>query len=216
MKAHGIDGKILAWIEAWLADRQQRVVLNGKFSQWRQVESGVPQGSVLGPTLFVLFTNDIDDAIDVITGIISKFADDTKVGRIVEDEAQRDQLQSEINGLVDWAETWQMSFNASKCKVMHFGKNNHEYDYTTGGYVPGGQILEKSTEEKDVGVMVSNSLKPRAQCAKAAKKANQVLSQMSRGLHYRDYIHGYASIASMPCPIWTTAPRSGPHGPQLT
>ena len=79
-----------------------------------------------------------------------------------------------------------MSFNAGKCKVIHFGKNNHQFNYTMGGHAPGGQVLEKTTEEKDVGVMVSKNLKPSAQCVKAAKKANQVLGQMSRGLHYRD------------------------------
>ena len=83
LQAHGITGKILQWIKAWLSERQQCVVLNGKCSQWRPVESGVPQGSVLGPTLFIIFINDIDDAIDTVKGIISKFADDTKVGRPV-------------------------------------------------------------------------------------------------------------------------------------
>ena len=90
MEAHGITGNVLAWVEAWLSNREQRVVLNGAASEWLPVHSGVPQGSVLGPTLFVIFINDIDNAIDLVGGFISKFADDTKVGRVVENEVDKE------------------------------------------------------------------------------------------------------------------------------
>jgi len=79
-----------------------------------------------------------------------------------------------------------MVFNASKCKVIHFGKNNPKYLYTMGGFAPGGTVLESSKEEKDIVVIISDSLKPSSQCAVAARKANQVLGQMSRSFHYRD------------------------------
>ena len=79
-----------------------------------------------------------------------------------------------------------MEFNASKCKVIHFGKKNPGYSYTMGGFAPAGVVLGAVEDEKDVGVMVSNTLKPSLQCAKAAKKANQVLGQMVRTFHYRD------------------------------
>ena len=69
---------------------------------------------------------------------------------------------------------------------MHLGKNNPQFTYTMGGYAPAGVVLSSSAEEKDVGVLVSNNLKPSSQCAKAANKANQVLGQMSRAFHYRD------------------------------
>ena len=76
VKAHGINGKILTWIEAWLCGRLQRVVLNGSKSNWMEVMSCVPQGSVLGPLQFVIFINDIDD--NIVNDIL-KFADDTKL-----------------------------------------------------------------------------------------------------------------------------------------
>ena len=76
------------------------MVLNGKASSWSAVSSGVPQGSVLGPTLFIVFINDIDEAIDAVAGIISKFADDTKAGRVVADEMDQGTLQQEIDRLV--------------------------------------------------------------------------------------------------------------------
>ena len=188
MKAHGIVGKVAEWVERWLTGRKQRVVLNGRMSEWTEVDSGVPQGSVLGPTCFVIFINDIDMAVNTITGIISKFADDTKVGRVVKEDKDREALQKDLDNLMDWSEEWQMLFNSGKCKVIHFGKNNPGFSYTMGGYAPAGSVLESVVEEKDVGVMVHNSLKPSVQCAKAAKKANQVLGQMARAFHYRDKV----------------------------
>ena len=80
LKAHGIRGNILKWIENWLTDRKQRVVINGKASTWTNVNSGVPQGSVLGPLLFLIYINNIDERL---TCIISKFANDTKIASTV-------------------------------------------------------------------------------------------------------------------------------------
>ena len=186
MEAHGITERVLEWVKKWLSGRKQRVVLNGKSSNWSDVTSGVPQGSCLGPTLFLIFINDIDNAMDTTTAIISKFADDTKAGRVVENDNDRDKLQQEINNLMAWTDKWQMQFNAGKCSVMHFGKSNPNFSYTMGGHAPAGVVLRASVEEKDVGVIVHNSLKPSPMCAKAANKANQVLGQMARAIHFRD------------------------------
>ena len=152
-----------------------------------------------------------------ITGIISKFADDTKVGRVVANETDREELQREIDKLVEWTMKWQMEFNASKCKVVHFGKKNPGYTYTMGGFAPAGVVLEAVEEEKDVGVMVTNNLKPSIQCAKAAKKANQVLGQMARALHYRDkhvwiklyktYVRCHLEYCIQAWSPWTVADR---------
>jgi hypothetical protein len=88
------------------------VVLNGRFSTWEEVLSGVPQGSVLGPLLFVIFINDMDAVVQQIN-ILRKFADDTKLGKTVVTETDRDELQEALNQLCTWADTWGMQFNVA-------------------------------------------------------------------------------------------------------
>ena len=97
----------------WISGRQQRVTINGCSSAWSDVLSGVLQGSVIGPTLFLIFINDIDLAFDVTGSFLLKFADDTKLGMVVESEEQRDLLQTGIANLEHWSLEWQMMFNAS-------------------------------------------------------------------------------------------------------
>ena len=188
LTACGVGGKLLAWIKAWLSDRKQRVVLNGHASEWLPVLSGVPQGSVLGPLLFLVYINDLDKALNLNSSFIFKFADDTKVLRVVNSEADRASFQEEIDSLFAWSQEWQMLFNADKCKVIHFGSRNQRFSYTMDGYAPAGTVLEETAQEKDVGVMVHESLKPSAQVAKAAAKANQVLGQMARAVTLRDKV----------------------------
>ena len=181
LEAHGIAGLVLSWIKAWLSDRNQRVVLNGEFSEWEPVPSGVPQGSVLGPTLFVLYINPLDLSIGTDIKILSKFADDTKIGGDAGAADRVEVIQTAVDKAAEWADRWQMKFNADKCTVIHFGRNNNQHDYTMGG-----RTLQKEQSEKDLGVYISNDLKPSVQCQKAAKKANGVLGRMARSLTYRN------------------------------
>ena len=96
----GIEGNILEWIKSWLSGKKQRVVVNGQASSWGQVLSGVPQGSVLGPTLFLIYINDIDNAVDVTGSVLKKFADDTKWAMVVETEQDRQLFQRGLDNLV--------------------------------------------------------------------------------------------------------------------
>ena len=186
LNAHGICGKIKDWIDTWLSERRQRVVLNGNSSEWLPVTSGVPQGSVLGPTLFVIFINLLDTYLSDYPVIVSKFADDSKVGMVVNDEADAVILQKVVNLLCTWSDDFSMEFNAKKCKVMHLGRKNITSTYTMNGYAPAGTVLQQTEEEKDVGVLISNSLKPAAQCRAAARKAHQLVGQAARAFSYRD------------------------------
>ena len=95
-------------------NRFQRVCLDGVSSKWAKVLSGVPQGSVLGPLLFLLYINDMDDSIK---SSLLKFADDTKVLRKIYSEEDNTQLQKDLDSLVKWSQDWQMTFNTDKCKA---------------------------------------------------------------------------------------------------
>ena len=111
VKSHGFQGEVSKWIQNWLLDRSQRVVVGGCFSNWSPVTSGVPQGSVLGPVLFVIYINDWDENIG---GMVRKFADDTKIGGTVDSEESYLRLQRDLDQLGQWADEWQMEFKLDK------------------------------------------------------------------------------------------------------
>ena len=177
MEAVGIRGKVKAWICEWLRGRRQKVVVDGIESGWEEVGSSVPQGTVLGGVLFILYINDIDE---VVIAFMRKFADDTKVAKIVESEEDAKELQRDINEMMRWAKEWEMVFNVEKCKVLHVGRRNSKYVYKMGD-----AILSEVKEEKDLGVWIGNDLKPASQCERAAKAANSILGLITRCFHYR-------------------------------
>ena len=168
----GICGDLLNWIKEWLSDRQQRVVINGVTSEWVNVLSGVPQGSVLGPILFIIYINDLD--CDIANDIF-KFADDTKLlGKVGNDELLG-KLQADLERIILWSEKWQMEFNENKCKIMYIGKNNKKEPLFLGQ-----NLLVHTREEKDLGIMISDDLKVQSQCIKAANTGNKILGMIYR------------------------------------
>jgi hypothetical protein len=177
VEAYGMVGNISQWISNWLRGREQRVVLNQNCSAWSNVISGVPQGSVLGPVLFIIYINDIDCSV---INKLSKFADDTKVYSVVASQEQVTQLQLDLVNLFKWSQDWQMLFNLEKCKVMHFGKRNVKTVYSLGG-----TELKEVTQEKDLGIIVQNDLKVSQQCVKATKTGNQVLGMINRTFKFK-------------------------------
>jgi hypothetical protein len=211
MRAAGIGGKLLTWVQNWLENRRQKVVLGGESSGWRPVRSGVPQGSVLGPVLFLIFIRDIDREAGPAE-ILKKFADDTKVGSKVQTERDATELQNTLNRLMEWAQRWGMEFNIKKCKVMHSGARNEKKSYSMGG-----QVLESIEEERDIGVTVSSDMKPAAQCAKAAKTAATVLGQLSCvHSHIVTKKFSQPSIKGMCAHTWNSHPTHGIHGCKKT
>ena len=121
VEAHGTCGNIANWIKEWLNGRKQKVVLNGCESKTAIVTSGVPQESVLGPLLFMIYIDDIDTAIDTLLVIMKKFADDTKVAAAVDSYEQSQTFQLHLDKIFRWSKEWQMIFTVDKCKVMHIG-----------------------------------------------------------------------------------------------
>ena len=180
IEAYGVQGNILKWIENWLKNRYQRTVLNGQYSEWGQVLSGVPQGSVLGPLAFVIFIDDIDNNAKFID-ILNKFADDTKGGKKIQSEDDARKLQDCLSQLVDWANKWGMAFNVDKCSVLHFGNKNQKFKYEMNG-----KTLNSIDTERDLGVLVSSNLRPSVQCLNAVRKARLALRSIEIGFVLRD------------------------------
>ena len=121
LSAVGVKGNLFNWIKDWLHGRHQRVVMNGVSTSWKAVTSGVPQGSILGPILFIVFINDIDENI---SSTVLKFADDTKLLRGLSNDRDINNLQEDLMKLFQWSQDWQMLFNIEKCKVLHVGRKN--------------------------------------------------------------------------------------------
>ena len=204
LKAHGIQGKILQWIVDWFSCRKQRVVLNGEVSDWEESKSGVPQGSLLGPVCFTVYNNDIDEAV-INIDVAKKFADDGKGAHAINGPNDQMVLQQSIDNLDEWCLKWGMSFNTSKCKIIHVGRNNPNYDYTLNS-----EILQTSDTEKDIGFNIHSSLKPSTHCNIVAKKAQTTLSLISRNFHYRDkktfvnlYCQHVRPILEYASPVWS-------------
>jgi hypothetical protein len=151
-----------------LAGRTQRVVIDDESSEESNVDSGVPQGTVLGPPLFTVHIDDIDDFVKLIE-LLKKFADDTKGLKFIKSMADREALQKTLDELCRRARMWGMSFNLDKCKIMHIGRNNPRYEYKMDDVA-----LKVVEEETDVGVIVQ------------ANAAMGVLKTIWRNFHYRD------------------------------
>ena len=116
LESYGIGGAALEWINTFLVNRKQGVMINGTASEWTNVTSGVPQGSVLGPILFVLYINDLPDVVDADSNIYM-FADDTKLYREMSDVTDVTTLQSDNTEMEKWSTEWLMSFHPAKLNV---------------------------------------------------------------------------------------------------
>ena len=182
VKSYGIGGNILNWLENFLVGRQQQVVVNKSSSSREEVTSGVPQGSVLGPILFVLFVNDLPDHV---TSQIKIFADDTKIFRKIGSKADCEFLQKDLTNLENWARDWLMRFHPQKCEVIRIGGNQPEFNYNMGN---GNCSVTLSTVDsvKDLGVNIDNQLDFSKHCSEMVKKANKILATIRRTFHHLD------------------------------
>lgn len=182
LSAYGIKGPVLNWIKDFLLNRKQKVTINGCTSKWENVTSGIPQGSVLGPVLFIIYINDLPDVIQNLSKI---FADDTKMYSKINNRTDSTKLQDDLDNLIIWSEKWQMAFNVDKCKVIHYGQNNPQNPYTM---MKDGERtkLTEDTEEKDLGVLFDRGLKFSNHIAACVNKANRMVGLIRRSFKYMD------------------------------
>ena len=181
MKAYGIEGKLLAWVEAFLTGREQMVRVNGELSTSKAVISGIPQGSVLGPLLFVIYINDLPD---VVKSNILLFADDTKIFNKVSSVDDAISLQKDIDALNRWSDIWLLRFNTDKCHVLTIGK--FENIAHTHRYTLYGDELDHVFEEKDLGVTIDMELTFEEHVATKVKKANSIMGLIRRSFSFLD------------------------------
>ena len=176
LSSFGIGGDVISWIREWLTGRKERVVLNGHKSTWVDVLSGVPQGSVLGPILFILYINDIDTGI---SSKLFKFADDCKIVRSIKTTEDNIQLQHDLDLLEGWADKWNMKFNVQKCSQLTFGNKEH-FSYSLDN-----NWLVDNNSEKDLGVIIDSKLKFHEQCISARNRANRALGFINKNVSYK-------------------------------
>ena len=173
LQHYGISGNINNWIKNFLSNRRQAVVVDGATSSFVPVESGVPQGSVLGPSLFLLFINDLPKGLTSTTRL---FADDTACHKEVTRASDQLELQKDLDRLARWEEMWLMSFHPDKCEVLQFGKRwKSQYHLRT-------HSLHTTNKTKYLGVTISSDLKWKSHISDVATKANKTLGFLRRNL----------------------------------
>ena len=182
-----IDGRLLNFFQDYLKNRKQRVVLDNTFSDILDVYSGVPQGSILGPLLFILFINDIYDRIDPSTGICL-YADDTKIWKSISSENDCKTLQTDENGLQDWCTDNKMSFNIEKCHALTVKATDYlltdELPFSKIFYFLDDKIIDYSLQQRDLGIIMNAKLNFQDHHQAIITKAYQLLGLTKRSCHF--------------------------------
>ena len=219
LESVGIKGKLLNWLKAFLSNRKQEVVISGFKSFMWAVLSGVPQGSVLGPILFLIFINDIGDSL--LNAKLKSFADDTKLSCPISCQADSDKLQEDLTRVMEWSVVNNMALNEEKFEFL-----NHHYKFDTSilelpfGYynscykTMNSTLIESSNTVKDLGVTFSSDSTFKAHIASIVKKAKnkaawilsvfQTRSRFEMMEFYKTYVRSHLEYC---CPLWNP---SGP------
>ena len=190
----------------FLSGRGQRVKIDVSFSDWREILSGVPQGSVLGPLLFLIYINDLPEAV---MSCVKLFADDTKVYRPISSQQDQIALNQDLQSLMDWSHTWELTFNQNKCGVLHLGVSYDPFHYTFSSCGI-SQVLQNLDEEKDLGIIIDEHLDFSTHINAIVSKANRQLGLIQRSFIIRDrssmlllYNSTVRPILEYGSPVWS-------------
>ena len=168
----GVRGNLLTWFQSYLTDRKLRVVINGQTSKCYDINAGVPQGSVLGPLLFLIYSNDI---VENITSHISLFADDTSLYTTVESSHDIDTLNADLNTISQWGKQWIMQFNAQKTKYVLFSRKRNRFKCTL---LFNDLSIVEETSHQHLGIVLSNDMSWRFHIDKIISKVSNRLNIM--------------------------------------
>ena len=191
----------------YFTDRRHRVSIDGISSDWKYESSGVPQGSIIGPILFLIYINDIGSELSPDT-LLPPYADDAKYSRIIRSQLDRDILQQDLSTLYQWSETWGMKFNTKKCKHLCITNKRNRLETSCN---LGTERIPLSTEEKDLGVLVSHNLSWHNHIMAKVNIANKVLRLIKRTCgNYTQphvllklYIHLVRTHIKFVCQVWS-------------
>ncbi len=178
VRAYGIEENICKWIEDFLKDRSQRVTVNGTRSEWEKVKSGVPQGTVLGPILFIIYINDLPE---ILESLLFLFADDSKIWREIKEEEDKHILQSDLMKMKEWSIKWMLEFHPDKLKHLHISSSWDEEEFV---YYVGDDPAKKVGKEKDLGVTVDYLLNFENHMSTKVKKANSMMGMIRRTFQF--------------------------------
>ena len=170
----GIEGTLLKWMSDFLQGRQMSTVIRGTASENREVTSGVPQGSVLAPIMFLIYVNDLGEDISN-DSYINMFADDAKIQRRIRNENSCKQLQEDINKIKTWSEKWKMEFNVDKCHVVRFGISSKRPVWQ---YKLGDETIPSADKEKDLGIVINSKLESEDHINQITGKMHNLLANM--------------------------------------
>ena len=203
LEHYGIDSKILLWITNFLNNRKQRVVVDGSFSNYADVESGVPQGTVLGPLLFLLHINDLPSCVN---SKVRLFADDCLLYREIKNNQDQIDMQRDLDALMDWGSTWGMKFNAKKCNIMRVSRSRKPLQHF---YSLGNEILQEVSDAKYLGIQIDNKLDWNKHISTVAARGQSKLAFLNRNLKgcpkkLRDtaYISLIRPALEYSCSVW--------------
>jgi hypothetical protein len=180
LQAFGISGSLLKWFTNYLSQRRQRVVIEGHSSNYLEVISGVPQGSILGPLLFLFYINDITECIGNSASLFM-YADDSKISKCISSVNDCHSLQKSLDDITEWGRVWGMTFNPSKCFVMSFKNNRNKFEFE---YLINNSVLNRVHSITDLGIIVSDDLKWENHINFIVNKANKRLGLVKRCIGY--------------------------------
>ena len=183
LRSYKINECLVNWVEDYLQNRSQFVEINGEKSQWLPVTSGIPQGSVLGPLLFLIYINDLPENVN---STVYMYADDTKIYREIQSDDDHEVLQRDLETLKTWSDRWLLKFHPSKCYCINIGKKNDDvitfkYSMTEDG---NKFDMTRVNEIKYIGVIVDSELKFDKHINSKIETANKVLGIIRRSFLY--------------------------------